>query len=68
MSDNGESTLGKLIFWAIVIIVGFIALKVAFAVLRGVVALVFALLPVLIVAWVLYKVWQWLANKPAAGE
>lgn len=63
MSENGESTLGRLIFWAVVIIVGFIILRVAFAVLRGVFALAVALLPILLVAWILYKVWQWLANK-----
>ncbi len=70
MSENGESTFGKLIFWAIVIVVGFIVLRVAFAVLRGVFALTLALLPILLVAWILYKLWQWLAAKEtqAPGE
>ncbi len=72
MSDNGtsgsassgESMLGKLIFWAIVIIVGAIVLRVVFAALGMAAFLAFRLLPLLIVAYLAYKVWKWVAEKP----
>ncbi len=63
MSDNGESMLGKLIFWAVVIIAAVVILKVVFAVLGIAFVLALRLLPLLIVAFLLYKAWQWLANK-----
>lgn len=67
MSENGESMLGKLIFWAVVIIAGVVVLRLVFAALGLAVFLAFRLLPILLVAWVLYKVWKWIADKPAAG-
>ncbi len=68
MGDNDESVLGKLIFWTIVIIAGAVVLRLVFAAVGIAVFLAFRLLPLLIVAWVLYRAWKWMADKPAASE
>ena len=68
MGDNDESVLGKLIFWTVVIIAGAVVLRLVFAAVGIAVFLAFRLLPILIVAWVLYRAWKWIADKPAASE
>ena len=68
MGDNNESVLGKLIFWTVVIIAGAVVLRLVFAAVGIAVFLAFRLLPILIVAWVLYRAWKWIADKPAASE
>lgn len=68
MGDNDESVLGKLIFWTVVIIAGAVVLRLVFAAVGIAVFLAFRLLPLLIVAWVLYRAWKWMADKPAASE
>lgn len=66
MGDNNESMLGKLIFWAVVIIAGVVVLRLVFAAMGIALFLAFRLLPILLVAWVLYKVWKMIADKPAS--
>jgi predicted tellurium resistance membrane protein TerC len=68
MGDKDESVLGKLIFWTVVIIAGAVVLRLVFAAVGIAVFLAFRLLPILIVAWVLYRAWKWMADKPAASE
>ena len=68
MGENDESVLGKLIFWTIVIIAGAVVLRLVFAAVGIAVFLAFRLLPLLIVAWVLYRAWKWMADKPEASE
>ncbi len=73
MSENesnvvggGESQLGKVVFWIVVVIAALIALRLAFAAVGLVVFLAFRLLPIVVVGWILYKVWKWIADKPAS--
>jgi hypothetical protein len=68
MGENDESMLGKLIFWAVVIIAGLVVLRLVFAAVGIAIFLAFRLLPILILAFVLYKVWHWIADKPASSE
>ncbi len=66
-TGNGESTIGKVVFWAIAIIAGLIILRLVFAAVGIAVFLAFRLLPILVVAYILYQAWKWIARKPA-GE
>ena len=62
---DGDSKIGKIVFWAIAIIAGLVILRLVFAAVGIVVFLAFRLLPVLVVAWLLYQAWKWIAEKPA---
>jgi len=64
-APGGESMIGKLVFWAIAIIAGLIILRLVFAAVGIAVFLAFRLLPVLVVAYLLYQAWKWIASKPA---
>ncbi len=66
-TGNGESMIGKLVFWAIAIVAALIILRLVFAAVGIAVFLAFRLLPILVVAYILYQVWKWIAKKPA-GE
>ncbi len=66
-TGNGESMIGKLVFWTIAIVAGLIILRLVFAAVGIAVFLAFRLLPILVVAYILYQVWKWIARKPA-GE
>lgn len=66
-NGGGDSMLGKVIFWAIAIIVGLIVLRMVFAAVGIAVFLAFRLLPILVVAFLLYQLWKYIAGKPA-GE
>ncbi len=72
MSENesnvpsGESTVGKVVFWVVVIVAALIALRLVFAAVGIVVFLAFRLLPLIVVGWLLYRAWKWIADKPAS--
>ena len=77
MSDNGnggngglggESLLGRVIFWVVVVVAAMIVLRLVFAAVGIAVFLAFRLLPIAIVAWVLYRIWKWIAAKPASND
>ncbi len=65
---NGESLLGKIVFWVVVAVVAVIVLKLVFAAVGITLFFAFRLLPIVVVAWVLYRIWKWIASKPASGE
>ncbi len=64
VAGNGDSVIGKLVFWAVVIVAGLIILRLVFAAVGIAVFLAFRLLPIVVVAYVLYRVWKWIAEKP----
>jgi hypothetical protein len=59
-NENDGTLLGKLLFWAIVAVVALVAIKVVFALLGVGLFLLFKLLPIVLVGWVVVKVWRWL--------
>jgi hypothetical protein len=71
MSENessvpgGESTVGRVVFWGVVIVAALVALRLVFAAVGLVVFLAFRLLPIIVVGWLLYRAWKWIADKPA---
>ncbi len=67
-TENGsnESMLGKVIFWVVVVVAALIVLRLVFAAVGIAVFLAFRLLPIVLVAWVLYRIWKWIVGKPAA--
>lgn len=64
-ANGGESAIGKVIFWVIVIVAAVVILRLVFAAVGIAVFLAFRLLPILVVAYILYQVWKWIARKPA---
>lgn len=64
--SNGESLLGKVIFWVVVVVAAMVVLRLVFAAVGLAVFFAFRLLPLAVVAWVLYRIWKWIAGKPAA--
>ena len=72
MSDNeasgsagsGDSMLGRLAFWAIAIVAGLIILRFVFAAVGIAVFLAFRLLPLVVVAYLVYWVWKRFTDKP----
>ncbi len=66
-ANGGESAIGKVIFWVIVIVAAVVILRLVFAAVGIAVFLAFRLLPILVVAYSLDQVWKWIARKPA-GE
>ncbi len=65
---GGESLLGRVIFWVVVVVAALIVLRLVFAAVGIAVFLAFRLLPIVVVAWVLYKIWKWIASKPASSD
>ncbi len=77
MSDNdnggngglgGESLVGRVIFWVVVVVAAMIVLRLVFAAVGIAVFLAFRLLPIAIVAYVFYRIWKWIAAKPASSD
>ncbi len=66
-NGGGDSMFGKVVFWTIAIIVGLVVLRLVFAAVGIAVFLAFRLLPILIVGFLLYQLWKYIAGKPA-GE
>ena len=72
MSDNGtngsaasgDSILGKLVFWTVVVVAGLIILRFVFAAVGIAVFLAFRLLPIVLVAYGIYWFWQKFTDKP----
>ncbi len=72
MSDNGtsgsaaggDSMLGKLIFWTVVVVAGLFILRFVFAAVSIAVFLAFRLLPIVLVAYGIYWFWKKFTDKP----
>lgn len=60
---SGGTLLGKLITWVIVAAVVLLALRLVFLVLGVGMFLIFRVVPLLLIGWLLLKVWQHLSPK-----
>lgn len=62
--------MGKLLYWAVLFVVGIVALKVFFVAVGiafGLAAfLIFKVLPVVLVGWLVVKAWRIWKEKPAS--
>lgn len=69
MENEGKGwSFGRLATWVIIAVVALLAVKLAFVALGVALFLLFRILPLLLVGWLILKLWRWIQSKPAAGE